>query len=279
MSKQAPDHRQRLLVHRRVAREGMPQVVKADARQTRSLSDAVPVALELAKLLPVAGAPEQPGHVAPLWQRVDNRASLVAEPHRARAGLAVAQLEAVALHITPLEVEDLAHAASCEQQQRDGRRHHRSQLVLARPVLRQNLAQPLHLRAAQEALAFALPVQSDGPARVGVLEPVAPALRLVEHVVEDGHDPVGTARAGLVIQLGKPLGDVRLVQLVDEDAGESLVEVMGAVGVLRLQGRWFPVRRPAAPILVQKVIETGCRADALAVCCGIAADGSVVSVA
>ena len=62
------------------------------------------------------------------------------------------------------------------------------------------------------------------------------------------------------------------VQLVDEDAFEGIIEILAAIAVMGRERRCLPLRRPAGPILIQKIVEPGRGADTLAVDCRIAAD-------
>lgn len=89
MTQHARDHRQGLGALGRMAGEGMPQVMKAQARYAGLIADRIPERLEIGRADHLAVRHEQIGCRLVSRQAVDDRARLLAQPNRARPGLAV----------------------------------------------------------------------------------------------------------------------------------------------------------------------------------------------
>src|SRR5690606_2114600 len=112
MTEQPSDHRQRFLVHRGMAGECVAQVVDAQLAEANALYERRPDVMDGPHRLAVTIVPEQPGYLGMPRQAVDHLACGRAEPDRARARLAVAQVQTIALHVLPLQARDLIVAAA-----------------------------------------------------------------------------------------------------------------------------------------------------------------------
>jgi len=123
-----------------------------------------------------AGEQEQPDDVGllpaggPLVdQPIEDIARRLAQPDRARASLAIGQIELPLPGGAPLEGEDLRLAAPSEQQQAHGG-HVQGAAGL---VPAQRCGEAVILLGGQEALGSPLPIASDGGAGVAVLRPAS----------------------------------------------------------------------------------------------------------
>lgn len=113
VTEQPPDHRQSLFAHRGMAGEGMAQIVDAQLAKVGPFKDRPPEMLDAADRPAVLVIPEQPGNFRMARQTIDDLACRQPEPDCARPGLAVAQEQAIALHILPLEGENLTIRSGC----------------------------------------------------------------------------------------------------------------------------------------------------------------------
>jgi hypothetical protein len=116
---QPPDHGQGCLAHRGMAGEGVAQVVDAQFAKIGTLKDRPPEMPDARDRPAILVVPEQPRNLGIARQAVDDVACRRPEPDRARAGLAVAQEQSIALHVFPLEAENFPIATAGQQQQRD----------------------------------------------------------------------------------------------------------------------------------------------------------------
>ena len=93
--KQPSDHGQGFLAHRRMAGEGMAQIVYAQFAKISPFKNRSPEMPDAADRPAIVVVPEQPPNLRIAWQAVDDFARRRAEPDCARAGLAVAQQQAI----------------------------------------------------------------------------------------------------------------------------------------------------------------------------------------
>lgn len=142
MAKQPADHWQGFLAHHGMAGEGMAQIVYAQFAKIGPLKDRPPKMLDAADRPAVLVIPEQPRNFRVARQTVDDLARRRTKPNRARTGLAVAQEETVALHVLPLEGENLAIAATGQQQQRSDAAPRSEREIVACAQVGKHLSKP-----------------------------------------------------------------------------------------------------------------------------------------
>ena len=120
---------------------------------------------------------------------VDDRAGSARQPHRARPGLRVWQVDALASNPVPFERDDFAETASGQHQQPDDGDDVRAIELVAG----QYRVEPGHLLRRQKALSRLQRVAPGVLARVRVVNPVTPKLGHAHHHRQGGHGAVGAA--------------------------------------------------------------------------------------
>ena len=136
--------------------------------------------------------------------------------------------------VGPAERQDLALAASREQEEADDGGLLRIPLGMGR----QPLGQPANLLVGQEPLAPLPAIAPDAAAGVGPLRAKAHRFRLLHDDGEDRHGPVGRDRRRA--QGGEPVSDVLPVDLVDRATGEVRQDLLAQIAPVHIGGPWLP---------------------------------------
>ena len=182
-------------------------------------------------LVPRASATLRRKHprIVPI-QSVENDPGRLRQPDGAGPGLAVAEKEVTLAVVGPAEGQDLALAASREQEEPD----HGDLPVRRVHMGREYRGQAAHLVVGQEARAALAAVAADAEAGVGALRSKAHGFRLPHDDGEHRHGPVGGNRRGA--QRGEPVADIALVDVGDLpslEVGQDLVFQVAPIDIER----------------------------------------------
>ena len=272
MAKQLADHRQAFPAHRGMAGEGMAQIVEPKIPQPCGIANLLPCRLDIDKGLSQPLVPEYPGHLGHAGMIGEKIDRFFPKPDRPRPGLAFTQPQAMPVEIVPLQRQDFAAPTAGEQKQCDRRRLRSENLAVAAAHVGERSAESGHFGLGQVPCPDRLAVLPDTIAGIGILDPVAPSLRLVERCPQDGHAAVGGTGAGVVRQRGEPFGNLGFGQAIDVNVRKGAVDVAAPVIGGGLERGGFPGRRAFRPIFPHEIVHARRAADALACCRGIVAD-------
>ena len=151
---QPADGQHRLALRQGHAGVGVSAIVKADVAQIRLRPHASPSAVERPHTQAAAGLRRGEDPDCAAGHAVENLTCGRREPDRARSHLAVRQEQLALAVVAPFESDDLALAASGEQQQA----YDRHELWVIGFMTRQDFAQPAEFRRREEALPPLTPV-------------------------------------------------------------------------------------------------------------------------
>ena len=272
MPKQLANHRQALPAHGSMAGEGMAQVVKPKILKTRRVANLLPCRLDIGEGLPQPLVPEDPGHLGHAGMAGEQIDRLLPEPDRPWPSLAITQPQTRPVEIAPLQRQHFAASAAGEQEQCDRRSLSPEVLAVAAAHVGERSAESGHFGLGQVPRPDGLAVLPDCIAGIGILDPVAPSLRLVERRPQDAHAAVGGTGAGSIRQRGEPFGDFGLGQAIDVDVRKGAVDVTASIVRGGLDRGEFPGRRALLPIFPHEIVHARRAADTLAYRRGIVAD-------
>ena len=215
-------------------RMGMTEIVKTYIPQVRLGSDPGPEAVQPDRgaRFPRARRREYPS--ARPRQLVENLPGRLGEPDGSGSRLAVAQEETSLPVVGPLERQDLALAAS-GQQEKAGRRDLQGPLV---GVCNEACRQTAYLVVGQEPFASPPAIAPDAPARIGTLGPQAHSLRLPHNDGEHRHRPVRGDRRRA--QRRKPVPHLLPVDVGDGASGEIRQDLVPEVSAVHTEGSRLP---------------------------------------
>ena len=199
----------------------MAKVMNPQSGQSRLVTDAVPLVLEVADMPRRRARRKQERAIgAVVRDRVDDRAGRTRQPDSARPGLRIRKVDTLAANPVPFERDDFAEAAPGQHQQADDG----DGLGTIELVAGEHGIEAGHLLGRQEAL-FGLRAVAPGLfAGVGVVGAVSPKLGHAHHDRQDRHGAVGAA--GTVGHGGEPVLDVLDGNGVHGEAGEGGQDVL-----------------------------------------------------
>ena len=206
------------------------EIVEAHAAQPGLGANLDPETLQPA-FVPRPSAARRREHPLPCpLQPVENVPGGPRQPDGAGPGLAVAEKEMPLAVVGPTERQDLALAASGQQEEPD----HGDLPGRGVRMRRQPRRQAAYLLVRQKARAPLAAIAPDAQAGVGALRPEAHGFRLPHDDGEHRHGPIGSDRRRA--QRGEPVADIPPVDVSDLpslEAGQNLVPQVAPVHIQR----------------------------------------------